>query len=308
MTRLTPAAGCMLPRLTLELRPGTPICREGIRQPTPAKYRKQVKELQEEDLIAAGRAPRTVGEEGAPRWRAPTRPWHDGTDLILGTDATPRVRSVQAWRRLVEAVQERVLMATVRSACTDKERLERKVAPPTEYSEGDMVLVHWPQTSKWVAAYKGPYEVVGKGGFCPPFYVVAEVLAGSKERGKRMEVHIRRMRRYNTLRDPDGQLAAQRNIPTGHFVVGGILEHKEIEERPVWCTCNEGVRHLTWLIDWAGLGPDMRTWEPAESLTAVTLFKDFNRQKGLHWRALAQARCERKADRRASAALKEIRG
>ena len=68
------------------------------------------------------------------------------------------------------------------------------------------------------------------------------------------------------------------------------------------------MRHLTWLIDWAGLGPDMRTWEPAESLTAVTLFKDFNRQKGLHWRVLAQARCERKADRRASAALKEIRG
>ena len=55
VTRLTPAAECLLPRLTLELRPGTTICREGIRQPTPAKYRKQVKELQE-DLIAAGRA------------------------------------------------------------------------------------------------------------------------------------------------------------------------------------------------------------------------------------------------------------
>ena len=84
------------------------------------------------------------------------------------------------------------------------------------------------------------------------------------------------------------------------------MEHKEIEERPMWCTCGENVKHLTWMVDWTGLAVDARTWEPAEALTAVELFKAYNRAKKLHWRALAQARCERKADRRARVALEKL--
>ena len=84
------------------------------------------------------------------------------------------------------------------------------------------------------------------------------------------------------------------------------MEHKEIEERPTWCSCNESTRHLIWLVDWAGLSADKRTWEPAEALTAVALFKAYNKDRAIHWRSLAQAKCERKADRWARVALGDL--
>lgn len=73
-------------------------------------------------------------------------------DRKLGVTQDIVVSSVDAWRTLVAAVQDKVLRETIYSAYSDKERLARLAGAPTTYNEGDLVLVYWPQTHKWECA------------------------------------------------------------------------------------------------------------------------------------------------------------
>ena len=50
----------LLPRLELKLKEGTPVCREGIRQPIPPRYKDQVTRKHQE-MLETGRARRIIG-------------------------------------------------------------------------------------------------------------------------------------------------------------------------------------------------------------------------------------------------------
>ena len=221
-------------------------------------------------------------------------------DRKLGETQDISVSSVDAWRTLVAAVQDKVLRETIYSAYSDKERLARAAGAPTTYEEGDLVLVYWPQTHKWECAYKGPYAVIGEGRFCPPFYTIAEIYP-DLSRGPAVEMHVRRMRKYCTKRDPDGSKAIARNIATGEYVVENILRHREIE-KPSWCRCKSATgRHVEWEVAWAGL--TLTSWEPAMGLTRLPIFKEYNKANRLTGQASVQGTCERSADRAASKML-----
>ena len=117
-------------------------------------------------------------------------------------------------------------------------------------------------------------------------------------------MHVRRMRKYSTKRDPDGSNAIARNIATGEYVVENILRHREIE-KPSWCRCKSATgRHVEWEVAWAGL--TLSSWEPAMGLTRLQIFKEYNKANRLTGQAAVQATCERCADRAAMKTMEAL--
>ena len=88
-------------------------------------------------------------------------------------------------------------------------------------------------------------------------------------------------------------------------MVNEIRGHRELGDRPAWCSCRVGAKHLQWHISWDGLTEDKDNWEPAEPMMSVPVFKEYNETVKLWEHAKLQARCERKADKAARKVLEK---
>jgi hypothetical protein len=189
-------------------------------------------------------------------------------------------------RELITAVQSVAALRMAVSAMGDKGRVDATRHQVT-FAAGDWVLVWTPaRPTKLHSYYKGPYVVVGPDEGAAGYYVVRETLGSESAAGTGPErsVSVRQMLPFSHARTT-AKAEAERELPTGYFLVESILAHRAKASHP---------EEIEFLVRWKGYGPERDQWQPAYGLTRLRVWKDYCAARKLLGRARKQATAEHK--------------